>query len=296
MTQICTLESPYFSPRSRARRESVQFAAVPDLGACVPTLGALKFQFKTQNPYNGELGQFTLPVATFDYNLQNIRKTNPELYGDLQQAAAIVYFGMLAATPQITADYPARYLPYDESTNWSAAGELGSMLEKERFLALPTSQRKTIVDLTRYSGLSKSAIVEPAYSAYLKQVKKLQIYLAKNGLWDGVQKTLNEQSRTLQSELAKAAASAQYKAYRAAMLAKAANVAVEEERIKAAQNVAKANKEYEEAIAAEEKLRKQLQNIENGLPADFGESSGGGLLLLAVLGVGAFLLFRGGKK
>jgi hypothetical protein len=136
----------------------------------------------------------------------------------------------------------------------------------------------------------------PAADAYFIMVARLQKFLAKMGLTEGIQKTLNEQSRQAQKAQAQAQASQAAAAYAAAMAKKAAEE-VQVSREEAAEAIAKANKEFEEAVKAEAAEQKKLQNIAAGLPADFDEKAGLKKLLVfgGIAAVAFFLLRKRGK-
>ena len=114
--------------------------------------------------------------------------------------------------------------------------------------------------------------------------------------WNGIQKTLNEQSRKSQAEKAALDASKAAAAYAAAMARMNADTS-EEARIEAAKAEAKAEELSIKAQEAEIELEKKLDNISKGLPEDFGEVKKTSPIIWLAFGAAAayFLFGRGGK-
>lgn len=233
----------------------------------------------------GQLGIFTEPLLNFVATYNTLRKNNPELKE--QQAAATAYFSMLAETPIPTTGETAQI--FTSILNETEDIDPYQMLGKDGYFIVYGDGVHKVV-----SGDSLQEM--PAADAYFIMVARLQKFLAKMGLTEGIEKTLKEQSRKAQAAQAQAQASQAAAAYAAAMAQKAAEE-VKVSREEAAEAIAKANKDYEEAIKAEAAEQKKLQNIAAGLPADFDEKAGlkkwlviGGIALAGIL-----LLRKGGK-
>lgn len=229
----------------------------------------------------GTLGVFTEPLINFVATYNTLRKNNPELKE--QPAAATSYFAMLAETPVPTtgdtAKIPTSILNETENI------DPYQMLGKDGYFIVYGDGIHKI--------LPGEVLQEmPAADAYFIMVARLQKFLAKMGLTEGIQKTLNEQSRQAQKAQAQAQASQAAAAYAAAMAKKAAEE-VQVSREEAAEAIAKANKEFEEAVKAEAAEQKKLQNIAAGLPADFDEKAGlKKLLVFGGIAAAAFFLLR----
>lgn len=230
----------------------------------------------------GTLGVFTEPLLNFVATYNTLRRNNPELKE--QPAAATAYFSMLAETPVPTTGEAAKIMP--------------SILKETEDIDPYQMLGKDGYFIVYGDGINKVGLAQemPAADAYFIMVARLQKFLAKMGLTEGIQKTLNEQSRQAQKAQAQAQASQAAAAYAAAMAKKAAEE-VKISREEAAKAIAKANKEYEEAVKAEAAEQKKLQNIAAGLPADFDEKAGLKKLLVfgGIAAVAFFLLRNRGK-
>ena len=135
---------------------------------------------------------------------------------------------------------------------------------------------------------------ENAQQSWLNHVFKLQKWLAYNGLWDGIQRTLSEESRKRQSDLAALQASEQAAA-RALAMSRITDGMSETARIEAAKKTADLQKELESATKKEEELKAQISNLEKGLPPDYDTNK---INIVALAGIGlvaAILLLRGRK-
>ncbi len=226
----------------------------------------------------GTLGVFGEPLLNFVATYNTLRKNNPELKE--QPAAATAYFSMLAETPVPTTGETAKIPP--------------SILTETEDIDPYQMLGKDGYFIVYGDGINKVGKVQemPAADAYFIMVARLQKFLAKMGLTEGIQKTLNEQSRQAQKAQAQAQASQAAAAYAAAMAKKAAEE-VQVSREEAAEAIAKANKEYEEAVKAEAAEQKKLQNIAAGLPADFDEKAGiKKLLVFGGIAAAAFFILR----
>lgn len=229
----------------------------------------------------GPLGVFSEPLLNFVATYNTLRKNNPELKE--QAAAATAYFSMLAETPKPTTGETVKIFRsiLNETEDIDPLQMLGA---DGYFIVYGDGVNKVI------SGDSFQEM--PAADAYFFMLARLQKFLAKMGLTEGIQKTLNEQSRKAQAAQAQAQASQAAAAYAAAMAQKAAEE-VKVSREEAAEAIAKANKEFEEAVEAEAAEKKKLQNIAAGLPADFDEKAGlKKWLVIGGIAAAGFLLLR----
>ena len=228
------------------------------------------------------LGVFSLPILTFNERMESLRQTNPDLKTE-QERAAVVYFGMLAEQPKPSRTDNVIKLVYFDNIDFSKWLDLENEL---RYSALGW-YRANVHEFT-----------DDAQAAYLTHVNKLQEWIIKNGLWDGIQKTLNEQSRQRQKEAANAGYGAQVAAARkAAELAEMNAATTEEAREYAAEKVGEAEKELQYNLKHEAEIKEELLNIEQGLPADFGKDEKPGISWPLVIAGGAvlLLLLRGRK-
>lgn len=244
-------------------------------------------------PIRSPLGELVAPVWLFEYENNLLKNSNPEL--DDQARAATIYFSILARNPVVTSTESAPW--YDWETLLDATKQTPEwMLGVESLAAIPAVTIGNGVTARELYKLNTNYLPIPANEAYFKAIAKLQKYISKRGLWNGIQKTLNEQSRKSQAEKAALDAKAQAAAYAAAMARMNADVS-EEARIEAAEAEASANELLKQAQEAEIKLQNKLENISNGLPEDFGEQKKTSpVIWLAVGAVAAyFFLGRGGK-
>lgn len=244
-------------------------------------------------PINSPLGELVAPVWCFEYENNLLKKSNPEL--DDQARAATIYFSILARNPVVTSTEAAPW--YDWENLLDATKQTPEwMLGVERLAAIPSvtiGQGATARELYRL-GTNFTPI--PANEAYFKAVAKLQKYIAKRGLWNGIQKTLNEQSRKSQAEKAALDASKAAAAYAAAMARMNADTS-EEARIEAAKAEAKVEELSVKAQEAEIELEKKLDNISKGLPEDFGEVKKTSPVILFAIGAAAlWFIFGRGRK
>ena len=244
-------------------------------------------------PIRSPLGELVAPVWLFEYENNLLKNSNPEL--DDQARAATIYFSILARNPVVTSTEAAPW--YDWETLLDATKQTPEwMLGVESLAAIPAVTIGQVVTAKELYKLNTNYLPIPANEAYFKAIAKLQKYIAKRGLWNGIQKTLNEQSRKSQAEKAALDAQAQAAAYAAAMARMNADVS-EEARIEAAEAESAANELLKQAQEAEIKLQNKLENISNGLPEDFGEQKKTSpVIWLAVGAVAAYFFFgRGGK-
>lgn len=247
-----------------------------------------------------QLGGLYLPCVEFELRKNILLANTPQL--SEEEAAAITYFAMLAETPQPTSN-EIILVP-----NWSEAQTPLQMISTETSIfdsdgnltvseAVKEYERAGIT--TAYNWRTAAATGDnetyqfnarfvPKSDVYLNQVKKLQKYLIKRGLWDGVQKTLSEESRSLQALLAAAQAQEQAAAYKAAMARQIAEEGTDRARAEAAKQLAEAEKAYKDSEAYENEIKNKLNRIENGLTP---EDEKGGFGLSTLLGLGAAALF-----
>lgn len=234
------------------------------------------------------LGAFSFPVLTFNERMAELKQRNPQLNDE--ERAAVVYFGMLADTPQPTTENKVYYLEPQNGPfkQFEANNNPENWLDIEKTL--------------KYSGVAgalyRSALTEsePA-TGYYNNVLRLQYWISYNGLWNGIHKTLMEQNRKLQGlragiEASKAAAA------KALGLSQITDEMTDAARVEAAQAQAQAQKQYDEAIERENVLNKQLDNISKGLPADFrsGDTWAGGVPVLPLVIGGIFIFLLGERK
>lgn len=244
-------------------------------------------------PIRSPLGELVAPVWCFEYENNLLKNSNPEL--DDQERAATIYFSILARNPVVTSTDPAPWYDWEnildktkQTPEW--------MLGVERIAAIPQITIGQGADAKELYKLSANYLPTPANEAYFKAVAKLQKYIAKRGLWNGIQKTLNEQSRKSQAEKAALDASAAYAAYAAAMARMNADIN-EEARIEAAKAEAAADEMSIKAQQAEIELQKKLDNISKGLPEDFGEVKKTSPVILFAIGAAAlWFIFGRGEK
>lgn len=223
------------------------------------------------------LGFFSLPILEFNERFEEITKNNPQLTP--VEAAAVVYFGMCADTPIPTKQTDVY------AVVWADTG-----IPVEQWLESEYNQRYYAV----YSGIRPPLVKVDAQTGYLNNVKVLQTWLSYNGLYEGIEKTLTEESRKLQAQAAAAAASAQSAAYALAM-SRITDDMTEQARVEAAQRQADAQKQYNAAIEQENRTREQLDRISKGLPPESpGVSVGAVVAIGAAVAVGAYLIGRRG--
>lgn len=241
---------------------------------------------------NTGIGCFTLPILEFYERNKILKKTNPQLNDE--ERAAVVYFGMLAEQPEPTTINKAWYI---EPNNAKIRKGLVVLKDEtaqniENWLTIENDAKYTFEGVLRIGPTEATA-----QTAYYNNVKRLQDWIAYNGLWNGIHKTLMEQSRKLQGlragiEASKAAAE------KALGLSQITDEMTDAARVEAAQAQAQAQKQYNEAIERENTLNKQLDNLSKGLPADFksGDLAAGGVPVLPLVVGGLFLFWLCERK
>ena len=251
-----------------------------------------------------QLGGLYLPCVEFELRKNILMANTPQI--NEEEAAAITYFAMLAETPQPTikeivlvpnwseAQTPLQLIS-TETSIFDSDGNLTvseAVKEYERAGITTAYNWRTAAATGDNETYQFNASFIPKSDVYLRQVKKLQNYLIKRGLWDGVQKTLSEESRSLQALLAAAQAQEQAAAYKAAMARRLAEEGTEQARAEAAKQLAEAEKAYKEAEAYENEIRNKIDRVSNGLtPED--EKSGFSWSAVLGLGAAAALFFLG---
>lgn len=210
-----------------------------------------------------KLGIFSLPVFFFNEIMEGLKVTNPQL--DDFQLASVAYFSMLAAQPAPTAEYTTYYLNGNNADDIVAANEQSWLGLEKAVYERSTTEKKAIFYSKHLLGLSEG----DAQTSYYNNLSRLQIWISNNGLWDGINTTLMEQKRKLAGIRAGIDASNQAAAKALAMSQINAEM-TEEARIEAAQREAEAKATLEKNLNREAELDRQLNNIENGLPAYYG--------------------------
>lgn len=227
------------------------------------------------------LGCFSLPILEFKERDAILKANSPQL--DEQARASVVYFGMLAEQPVPTGDKKALYIDYDKTPWKNATPTINDWAKIENDIRY---------GVLGFATLDSMAVEADVQTAYYKNLNNLQKWLSYNGLTQGIQKTLNEESRKRQKELAQLQASQAAAAYSLAM--KRLNESTTEEaRIAAAQEIGKYETQLKENLAREEELKSELAAIEAGiLPSSTSPISSSWPLVLAALGIGWVLFGR----
>ena len=243
------------------------------------------------NPYPCALKELVAPVWLFEYENNMLKQSNTEL--DDQERAATIYFSILARNPVVTSTENVPFLDLEVIPKNQQTPEY--ILGSDRLAAIPVKTEGKGITAKPLHYTPPPFKFIPANEAYFKNIEKLQTYIAKRGLWKGIQRTLNEQSRKSQAEKAALDASKAAAAYAAAMARMNAGTS-EEARIEAAEAEAKAAELSVKAQEAEIELERKLDNISKGLPEDFGEVKTSPVIWLAFGAAAAYFLFgRGGK-
>ena len=146
------------------------------------------------------LGALSFPTLTFTERDEILQQSQPGMTD--QERAATVYFGMLAEVPTPTASGTYNSLVYEDvesgEPDFKKWPELEEQMKYHALGFISTTQR----------SLQES---------YAINLYHLQQYLVKSGLWNGIEKTLSEESRRRQADRAaldaQAAAAAKALAY-----------------------------------------------------------------------------------
>lgn len=253
---------------------------------------------------NFELGPWDLPISEFLYRFAALKKNSPQ-YSD-EEAAAVVYFGMVADQPMPTSEYTdiaidwdsVDAIAYDKNLVASLSGIEFAQLGPNYYLPLfdyyvmghIKSKRDGKVFLGikkddkgkwQISFLGKSVrLTRTLKESYEASVYHLNRYLVYNGLYDGVRKTLAEESRRLQGLRAQALAS-QQAAAKALALSKASENVSEEA-------INRYEKQLEEAQVKEAEITDYLQKLSR-TPEGQGSTSSSGVSGIIPLAIGAAL-------
>lgn len=251
---------------------------------------------------NFELGPWDLPISEFLYRFAALKKNSPQ-YND-EEAAAVVYFGMVADQPMPTSEYTdiaidwdsVDAIAYDKNLVASLSGIEFARLGPNYYLPLfdyyvmghIKSKRDGKVFLGikkddkgkwQISFLGKSVrLTRTLKESYEASVYHLNRYLVYNGLYDGVRKTLAEESRRLQGLRAQALAS-QQAAAKALALSKASENVSEEA-------IDRYEKQLEEARVKEAEITDYLQKLSR-TPEGQGSTSSSGVSGIIPLAIGA---------
>lgn len=251
---------------------------------------------------NFELGPWDYPISEFLYRFIQLKRNSPQ-YTD-EEAAAVVYFGMVADQPMPTAEYTdisidwdaVDSIAYDKNLVASIAGIDVAQLGPNYYLPLFDDyvmiHQKTKKDGKLYFGIKKDddgkwqiaffgksvRLTRTLKESYEASVYHLNRYLVYNGLYDGVRKTLAEESRRLQGLRAQALAS-QQAAAKALALSKASENVQEEV-------VERYEKQLEEAKVKEAEITDYLQKLSR-TPAGQGSTSSSGVSGIIPLAIGA---------
>lgn len=251
---------------------------------------------KPQEP-NYELGPWDYPIAEFLGRFEQLKRNSPQ-YTD-QEAAAVVYFGMVAQQPTPTAEYT------DISIDWDTVDTIAYNLQSydPTQVSLGPNGILTLFDIKLllkqcvkidgepYFGIKKDSGKWQIYfighnvrttrtlqESYVAAVYHLNRYLVWNGLYDGILKTLAEESRKLQGLRAKALAS-QAAAAKALALSKASENVSEEV-------IERYEQQLAEAKEKEKEITDYLQKLLN-TPQGQGSTTAAGTSGLLPLAIGA---------
>lgn len=214
------------------------------------------------------IGVFSYPILEFNERLETAKQTTPQMSGDLQALAARVYFGMLAEQPKPTREDECYYL------DWKNIG-----LDKKEWL-----EAEECAKYHAFPIYGVPAQKTDAQTAYFSALKNLQSWLAYYGLTEGIKKTLTEESRKKQAELA-AIQESKAAAARALAYSRMNEDLSEEARYKAAENEGRAQRELDENLRKEAEIKQELENIKAGYLV---QQTGGSVWPWLLLGAGAF--------
>lgn len=260
----------------------------------------------TREP-NFEIGPWGLPVTSFLYRFQLLKRNSPQ-YTD-EEASAVVYFGMIAQQPTPTADYADISIDWQtvDAVNYGsefyslvqATGEINQNLanvEFETFIRLKNLIKK---NGNPYFGIKKNdsgkwqiyyagknvRVTRSIQDSYIESVYHLNKFLYFNGMYSGIQKTLAEESRKLQGLRAQALAS-QAAAAKALALSKTSEDVSEE-------TIQRYKRQLEEAQAQEQEFTDYLNKI-NNTPTGTGSLAMGssGIIPLAIGAAAAIFALR----
>lgn len=211
------------------------------------------------------LGALSYPTLTFQERSDIIKESQPGMTD--QERAAVVYFGMLAEVPTPT-----------------ASGTYNSILYEQVEENEPDFKKWPAYEINmKYSAVGMLPTTQRSLQeSYAVNLYHLQQYLVKHGLWNGIEKTLSEESRRRQAD-------------RAALDAQAAQAAKALAYGRMTQDEATAVKNRVEQQQAE--IDRQLQELKAGiLPQEPGQTStagGSSILPIAAAAAAAFFALKG---
>lgn len=250
-----------------------------------------------------ELGPWDYPISEFLLRFATLKQNSPQ-YTD-EEAAAVVYFGMVAEQPMPTSDYTdisidwdsLDAIAYDKNlvaslTNDVRSVEMGPNYYLPLFDVYVMSHQYGKKDKKLWFGIKKDdkgkwqiaflgkplRLTRTLKESYEASVYHLNRYLVYNGLYDGVRKTLAEESRRLQGLRAQALAS-QQAAAKALALSKASENVSEEA-------IDRYEKQLEEARVKEAEITDYLQKLSR-TPEGQGSTSSSGVSGIIPLAIGA---------
>lgn len=251
------------------------------------------------------LGPWELPVTTFLWRYQELLKNSPQYTPE--EAAAVVYFGMVAQQPNPTMDYVHYAIDWQkvDAINYGSDflayfpdyenyGPNYTNAVFENYVRFGTWAKKKsdkgkvwigCHDDNIFYGWEPVLIERSLKLSYVESVYHLNKYLWYNGLYGGIEKTLAEESRKAQGIRAKALAS-QAAAAKALALSRASEDISQE-------TIEKYEKQLAEAQAREEEINEYLKKLSN-TPTGTGDMGGGssGVAAVAIAAL-SFLAFRG---
>lgn len=211
------------------------------------------------------LGALSYPTLTFQERSDIIKESQPGMTD--QERAAVVYFGMLAEVPTPTSSGTYNSILYEQ------------VEEKE-----PDFKKWPAYEINmKYSAVGMLPTTQRSLQeSYAVNLYHLQQYLVKHGLWNGIQKTLSEESRRRQAD-------------RAALDAQAAAAAKALAYGRMTQDEATAVKNRVEQQQAE--IDRQLEELKAGiLPQEPGQTAtagGSSILPIAAAAAAAFFALKG---
>lgn len=211
------------------------------------------------------LGALSYPTLTFQERSDIIKESQPGMTD--QERAAVVYFGMLAEVPTPT-----------------SSGNYNSILYEQVEEKEPDFKKWPAYEINmKYSAVGMLPTTQRSLQeSYAVNLYHLQQYLVKHGLWNGIEKTLSEESRRRQAD-------------RAALDAQAAAAAKALAYGRMTQDEATAVKNRVEKQQAE--IDRQLEELKAGiLPQEPGQTAttgGSSILPIAAAAAAAFFALKG---
>lgn len=211
------------------------------------------------------LGALSFPTLTFTERDEILKQSQPGMTD--QERAAVVYFGMLAEVPTPTSSGTYNSLIYEDVEN-----------NEPDFKKWPELEEEMKYHALGFISTTQRSLQE----SYAVNLYHLQQYLVKSGLWNGIEKTLSEESRRRQAD-------------RAALDAQAAAAAKALAYGRMTQDEATAVKNRVEQQQAE--IDRQLEELKAGiLPQEQGQTAttgGSSILPIAAAAAAAFFALKG---